>query len=331
MSRLRKIIRRFPQARILVAGDLILDRYQFGRVKRISPEAPVPVMELEREEARAGGAGNAVLNLAALGARVFVAGPLGRDAGGRELAALLRNPQVDLSGVVGTARRVTPVKTRVVALPQYQQVVRVDRERSAPLSRRENAGILDRIAGKIGQVDAVIVSDYGKGTVTQEFWEGLFAEAGKRRIPVGVDPKPRNFALYRGADFLSPNNSEAGEIAGFPALRDREVERAGRDIIRRTGCRLLLITRGEKGMSLFAPAGAGIGVEHIPTAAREVFDVSGAGDTVIAVFTLALSAGADPGEAALLANAAAGLAVGRFGTAAVSPKELEEALETGRR
>jgi D-beta-D-heptose 7-phosphate kinase/D-beta-D-heptose 1-phosphate adenosyltransferase len=334
-SRLQQIIRRFPDSRVLVVGDLILDRYLFGRVRRVSPEAPVPVVELERGEDRPGGAGNAVMNVAGLNGKVWVAGVVGKDKAGERLTAILKRPGISPLAVVPDPGRITPVKTRVVAVPQHHQVVRIDQENANPASGEIRRKILGQLEGVISRVDAVIVSDYGKGMISLGLMEGLLKLADKRKIPVGVDPKPGNFSFYRGVSFLTPNHIEAGEIAGFPAETDKEVEKAGQEIIQESGCRYLLITRGEKGMTLFEQSAkskaqsANRGrpsVTHIPTAAREVFDVSGAGDTVIATFTLALIAGATPLEAAQIANVAAGLVVGKFGTAVVSRKELMEAI-----
>lgn len=342
-SRLPQIIGRFSECRVLVLGDLILDRYLFGRVRRVSPEAPVPVVELEGGEDRPGGAGNAVMNLASLKGKVWAAGVIGKDKAGERLQEILQSPGIAQLVIVQDPGRVTPFKTRVVAIPQHHQVVRIDQEKNTPVSVEIQRRILGQLERIIGQVDAVIVSDYGKGMISPGIMEGLLRLAGKRKVPVGVDPKPGNFPLYRGVSFLTPNHVEAGEIVGFRAESDSEVEKAGKEIIGKTGCQSLLITRGEKGMTLFEqgarsgepgakakklPApGPALSVIHIPTAAREVFDVSGAGDTVIAAFTLALAAGATPRESAVIANVAAGLVVGKFGTASISQKELIEAVQ----
>ena len=341
-SRLQQIVSRFPECRVLVIGDLILDRYLFGRVRRVSPEAPVPVVELEGGEDRPGGAGNAVMNLASLKGKAWVAGVIGKDKAGERLLEILKNPGIAQLAIISEPGRVTPFKTRVVAIPQHHQVVRIDQEKTSPVSPEIQRRILGELERIIGQVDAVIVSDYGKGMISSGIMEGLLRLAGKRKVPIGVDPKPGNFSLYRGVSFLTPNHVEAGEIVGFRAESDPEVEKAGKEIIGKADCRFLLITRGEKGLTLFErgaksreqrakkkrlPApGPSPSAIHIPTAAREVFDVSGAGDTVIAAFTLALAAGANPWEAAMISNVAAGLVVGKFGTASISQKELMEAI-----
>jgi D-beta-D-heptose 7-phosphate kinase/D-beta-D-heptose 1-phosphate adenosyltransferase len=341
-SRWQQIIGRFPECRVLVLGDLILDRYLFGRVRRISPEAPVPVVELEGGEDRPGGAGNALMNLTSLKGKVWVAGVIGQDKAGERLLEILKSQGIARQAVITDPDRVTPFKTRVVAIPQHHQVVRIDQEKTAPVSAEIQRRILNQLEKLTGQVDAVIVSDYGKGMVSPGIMEGLLRLAGKRKVVVGVDPKPGNFPLYPGVSFLTPNHVEAGEIVGFRAESDSEVEKAGKEIVGKTGCRSLLITRGEKGLTLFErgarsrepgvkakklPApGPVLSVIHIPTTAREVFDVSGAGDTVIAAYTLALTAGATPPEAAVIANVAAGLVVGKFGTASISQKELMEAI-----
>ena len=330
-SRLEHLIQRFSRTRILVLGDYILDQYLLGHVRRISPEAPVPIVELEGEgEFRPGGAGNAVRSLARLGAAVEAVGVVGSDEHGTTLIDILRESGVSPVGIIRDHRRCTPLKTRVIATPRHHQVVRLDREKVEPVSPSSRERMRDRIQKRIPRVDAVVISDYGKGTVTRELVGGVVRLAKRGRIPVGVDPKPRNFSCYRGVDFLTPNHHEASQIVGFDVEEERSVRAAGERIIRETGCSLLLITRGEAGMNLFeAPRSRRKGrtrVTRIFTGAREVFDVTGAGDTVIALFSLALAAGAVPREAALLASIAAGAVVAKPGTASVDLEELKEEL-----
>lgn len=330
-NRLADFFPGFSRARVLVLGDFVLDRYLHGHVRRISPEAPVPVVELEGEgEFLPGGAGNAVRNLVGLGARVEAVGVVGSDESGTTLVQSVREVGVSTGGIIRDPRRCTPVKTRVLTTPRHHQVVRLDRERVEPVSPSCRDRMLARIEAKITRVDAVIISDYGKGAVSRELVRGVCTLARRRRIPVGVDPKPKHFSAYRGVTFLTPNHYEAAQMVGFEVENDPAVRAAGERIVRETGCALLLITRGERGMALFeslpTKKSGKVRVEKIFTGVREVFDVTGAGDTVIAVFTLALIGGASCREAAVLSSLAAGVVVGKPGAATVTEKELREEL-----
>lgn len=314
--------------RILVVGDLMLDRYVYGAVERISPEAPVPVVRVTRETLMPGGGGNVAWNLRAMGAEVSVAGFLGRDREGRALAALFRRRGVnaDLSPALAGAR--TTVKTRIVA--ERQQVVRVDRDAAPRLSARELDRFRRRVAAAAAKSDGVILADYGKGALSQPIADAALDAAQTAGIPIGLDPK--NPALrVPGITVVTPNRKEAFLIAKLAdpgsaddPLADAPLLAAAARNLRHWGARQVLVTLGPHGMLIAAPRRAPL---HVPTRAREVFDVSGAGDTVIAVCVLALAAGADFVEAAEIANYAAGVVVGKMGTATCSPDELLAAVE----
>lgn len=322
VRRSRELVRRFEGKRILVVGDLMLDQYVRGKVERISPEAPVPVVSVHTESFVPGGAGNVARNLASLGARAVVAGAVGPDDAGRKLRAELSSDGIDVESVVVDSARLTAQKCRVVA--ERQQVVRYDRETKGPLSAAAQRSLLEHLGELLPTVEAVILSDYGKGVISAPLVRASIAGAQKRRIPILADPKVEHFKLYRRVTCITPNLSEAwagmGRVPqdGLEALED-----LGRSIIKALGCESLLITRGPEGMSLFDSRARPV---HIPTQAREVFDVSGAGDTVVSVMALALSCAASMLEAAHLANLAAGIVVGKLGTAAAKPEELLASL-----
>lgn len=311
-ARAEELLSCFARCRMMVVGDLMLDRYVRGKAERISPEAPVPVVRVESEDFSPGGAANVAKNLRALGAEVTAVGVVGDDREGDMLLELLREEGVDLVGVVVDPGRPTTVKTRVIA--HHQHVVRVDREVTDPLRGDLEGKLRERISGSLEGVDGVVVSDYAKGTVTQGLLDALTDGAA----PVVVDPKEPNFGLYRKVRCVTPNRLEAERASGVKIGDLDDLERAGRALLERWEADMVLITRGEEGMSLFERDR----VTHIPTVAREVYDVSGAGDTVVATFTLALAAGAEPKEAAYLANVAAGIVVGKLGTATASPEEI---------
>jgi len=307
---------RFPRVRVLVVGDLMLDEFIWGKVSRISPEAPVPVVWVQSESMMPGGAANVANNIRALGGQVRAVGVVGEDRWASLLRSELAARKIDTSGVVAISRPTT-VKTRVIA--HHQQVVRVDREVKEPLP----AGVIERlikvVAGAISDVEAVIIEDYGKGVITRQLLEAVIPLARKHRTVITVDPKQEHFDLYRRVTALTPNRTEAGEALGRELETDRDVERAGEEILRRLECEGLLVTLGEEGMWLFERTGR---PTRIPTVAQEVFDVAGAGDTVIGTFTLALASGATMAEAARIANHAAGIVVGKLGVATATPEEL---------
>ncbi len=314
------LLTRIAQARILVIGDLMLDEFIWGKVSRISPEAPVPIVWVERESVMPGGAANVANNIRALRGQVRVAGIVGNDRWGRLLLQELAGRQIDPSGVIAIERPTT-VKTRVIA--HHQQVVRVDREEHMPLPQRLIQQLCKVVEEQLDDIDAVVIEDYGKGVVTRQLLETLVPAARKRRKVITVDPKEEHFDLYRGVTALTPNRAEAGGAVGRELETDSDVERAGKELLKRLACEAILITLGEGGMQLFERDG---GHTRIPTVAQEVFDVAGAGDTVIAVFTLALASGASVAEAARIANHAAGIVVGKVGVATVTPEELRTAL-----
>jgi len=302
----------------------MLDQFLWGQVKRISPEAPVPVVELERESFMPGGAANVARNLTAFGVEVELFGLVGKDDGARQLRALLKEEKVDGRGLRAVNDRLTTLKTRVVA--HQQQVVRIDRETKLIEDLRITKRLLNAVEKDIAATDAIIVADYNKGVVTQELIEGLRTLCRSRGIWLSLDPKPSHQLEVSGLSLITPNRSELFELAGMAdeihhknPLRDKHLMLALKAVQVKYQPALLLVTLSEQGM-LLAQRGARPVV--VPTMAQEVYDVSGAGDTVIASFTIAIAAGASPLEATLFANHAAGLVVGKIGTATVSPKEL---------
>ncbi len=311
----------FRKASVLVVGDIIMDHFIWGRVERISPEAPVPVVEVTEETVLLGGSANVVNNIVSLGGRCYLTGIVGRDRDGTMLLKMLRERGVELGGIVIDSRRPTTIKTRIIA--HSQQVVRFDREKRSPVSTKTTARILDYIERTLKKVDVVVVSDYSKGLVTEELMEGLKGLASAMHKTVVVDPKVEHFHYYHGVELVTPNSLEASRASGIEISDEDSLQRAGRTLLERLSCRAVLITRGERGMSLFEKGRD----THIPTVAREVYDVSGAGDTVAGVMALSLSAGADYREAAVLANMAAGIVVGKVGTAVVHPEELLEVIK----
>lgn len=313
---LARIIARFGKKRVLVLGDLMLDRYIWGDVSRISPEAPVPVVEVRSDSLQLGGAGNVAHNLESLGAAPILAGVVGDDAEGRWIRSRMgaggKNILVDV-------RRPTIVKTRIIA--HHQQVVRVDLERKGALPERLAASLAKLV--READYDGLIISDYRKGIVNPGLMASVLAAAGERGAPVFVDPKVENFRLFSPVTLITPNHFEAERVVGHACRTDVEVERAGAEIMDLIACRYLIIKRGEQGMTVVQEGKKPI---HIPTVAREVFDVTGAGDTVIAAAALALLAGGTIEQAAVIANAAAGIVVAKIGTATATPEELLAAL-----
>jgi D-glycero-beta-D-manno-heptose-7-phosphate kinase len=319
--RAQALLRSFTGCRILVVGDVMLDEFVWGRVARISPEAPVPVVEVMGQSFHLGGAGNVAANVRALGGQAVVAGVVGRDVAGDRVRESLRLAGVEDALAVAEDDRPTTLKTRIIA--HHQQVVRADRERADEVDTALEKAVLAGAERALRGVSAIVVSDYQKGVVTARLMKALLARARRRRLPVLVDPKVRHFARYRGADLVTPNQLEAEQASGIRIRDEADLRAAGERILRLLSCRAVLVTRGEHGMSLFPRGGRPV---HVPTAAREVFDVTGAGDTVIATLGLSLGAGARLPEAAVLANFAAGVAVGKLGTATASPAEVLEAV-----
>jgi D-beta-D-heptose 7-phosphate kinase/D-beta-D-heptose 1-phosphate adenosyltransferase len=303
--------------RIAVVGDIMLDHFLWGDVHRISPEAPVPVVQIRRESLHPGGCGNVAANLASLGAVPLVVAPVGDDRSGEYLREELERLEIEASHLLDIPLAVTTKKTRIVA--HHQQVVRFDREEERDLAGEAEERFITEALDVMRSADALVISDYDKGAITPRLLEVLLPAARKEGTIVAVDPKLRRFGLYTPATLITPNLAEASHGVGYPIRTDDDVLRAGRMIREMLGADGVLLTRGEHGMSLFE---AEERVTHIPATAQEVFDVTGAGDTVIATAVLALAAGGSLLEAAVLANQAAGLAIGKLGTATVMPDEL---------
>ena len=325
VPRVRRLLAASARVRVLVLGDVMLDQFIWGRVSRISPEAPVPVVEFERESFMPGGAANVARNLTALGTATELFSVLGRDAAAGQLRRLLEANHVGCDGLASTATRMTTRKVRLIA--HQQQVARVDRESRAPLDDHFTRRLLAAMEARLAHADAVIVGDYGKGVVTQSLLDGLKALCRARGVWLSLDPKPVHHLNLPGLSLITPNRKEAFELAGLADDGPRAADPLADAALRRTVDKLLaelqpallLITLGEQGMLLCQRGRAPF---HIRTVAQEVFDVSGAGDTVIASFTQAIAAGASPVEAAVFSNHAAGVVVGKVGTATVSPAEL---------
>jgi rfaE bifunctional protein kinase chain/domain len=327
-SPFHRILDRFPSQRILVIGDLMLDEFIWGTVSRISPEAPVPVVNVTSESYYPGGAANVARNVREFTSGVSVMGLIGSDAHGQQLLGLLHATGIDTAGVASDPSRFTTTKTRVIA--RNQQVVRVDRERNDPLTAAQTAQIMRHLDALGPNVDAIIVADYGKGFLTQPLADCVGQWAAAHGKILTVDPHPHTSLAWSGATAVKPNRAEAFLAAGLPVsdavepvMSDEALLGAGKGLLQKWNAGSLLITLGEQGMLLLERNAAPY---HIPTRAKAVFDVSGAGDTAIAVFTLALAAGATPREAAEIANCASGLVVAKLGTATVTRDELAAGL-----
>lgn len=318
-------VARFSRCRVLILGDVMLDEYMWGAVSRISPEAPVPVVAVQSESVKVGGAGNVATNVAALGGRATLVGLVGNDAAAERLSHELELHGVKGDGLVEDRSRPTTIKSRVVAGSQH--VVRFDRESDAPVSRAVRAQVIAAVRQRLPEADVLLISDYAKGVVSPGLVREVLALAARYHRMVAVDPKVQNLPLFKGVTVVAPNHHEAAAAAHLTIRSEADLLRVGQMLLRRLKARGVLVTRGEQGMSLFE---AGKPVVHIPTVAREVYDVTGAGDTVMGALSLALAAGATMGEAAVIANFAAGVVVGKRGTATVTRAELEQALRDGR-
>ena len=311
----QQIISRFPSLRILVLGDFMLDHFVMGRVDRISPEAPVPIVDVDTEEFHLGGAGNVVINGKTLGAQMIPLGVIGNDWSGERVRELFLEQQLPSDGLL-TSERPTTLKTRILA--HQQQVVRVDREQRTLISDELQNQLVNQFLKLIDSVDGIIISDYAKGTLTPALLAKILPEARKRNKLVCLDPKTRHFSSYTPVTVITPNQSEASSLLGYPIVNEEDLMEAAKRILKLIDCTALLITRGDKGMALFTNGE----FKLVPTKAREVYDVTGAGDTVITTICLALAAGAEMIQAVELANAAAGIVVGKIGTATVTVSEL---------
>lgn len=321
IHRAKRLLDQFGTKRILVIGDLMLDEFIWGRASRISPEAPVPVVEIERESTHLGGAGNVVHNLRSLEADVVVLGVVGRDRAGDCISETLSELGAETSGLLVDPSRPTTVKTRIIA--HNQQVVRADRESRRPLTPPLTEQLVARFTERLDECDGVVISDYDKGVITPQLLQRILPLAAAAGKPVFLDPKLRNFKHYSPVTLLKPNQREAEQITHIEIADDASLLEAGRTILHWLQCQHLLITRGELGMALFSGDGQ---ITHIPTVTREVYDVTGAGDTTMAALALAFVSGAPPLEAAVLANYAASVVIGKVGTVPVTPQDILTAI-----
>jgi rfaE bifunctional protein kinase chain/domain len=343
--RLKRLLPRFKKMRLGVVGDLMLDRYLWGTANRLSPEAAVPVVDFEKQDACLGGAGNVAANIAALGAKVQMFSVVGEDEPGRALRICLRDAGIGDQGALADKSRVTTVKTRVIA--KHQHIVRIDHERREALRPELEEKLLRQIFASLRYLDALVLSDYDKGLIPDSFADRVLNACHQRRVPVFVKPNTSRHRTYQGAEAVVCNAKDAGFLAIHTLTDQKSLEEAGPKLREHFGCSGLVITRGAKGMSIFeenSPKHLTIpatsfevtygrvgrpGVER-GASGRQVFDVTGAGDTVLGVLSLAVAAGASLADAAMLANAAAGVVVGKLGTACVTPAELSLALDESR-
>jgi D-beta-D-heptose 7-phosphate kinase/D-beta-D-heptose 1-phosphate adenosyltransferase len=316
----KNIFKNFKNSEILVIGDLILDRYIWGKVKRISPEAPVPVVEVTNDNLMLGGAANVAHNIISLGGVVTLVGVAGKDRLGKILKQLLEDNNIEHE--IFEDSRPTTLKTRVIA--HNQQVVRFDKENKSKISGRIMENIITFLKRPILEHDAIIVSDYMKGMVSRELIKEILKIAKPKQKFVAVDPKGGHFHCYKGVSLIKPNLMEASQCSGINIKDEKSLIKAGRILMNKLSCNAVLITRGGEGMSLFEQER----VINIPTVAKNVYDVTGAGDTVVAAFALAYASGATMQEAAIVANHAAGIVVSEVGTAAVTPEKLRKSLST---
>jgi D-beta-D-heptose 7-phosphate kinase/D-beta-D-heptose 1-phosphate adenosyltransferase len=319
---LQKIVNRFPKVKILVVGDIMMDRSVSGKVSRISPEAPVPVVIVEKEDFNLGGAANVAHNIRSLGGVVSLCGVLGQDENGQKLYKKIVEKEIQTQGIFFEPGRQTTVKTRIIAHhPHHQQLVRVDRETTDHPKVSTSRGLLGFLTERIDDFDGIVISDYGKGLLTRKLIETIIRRARKSEKVIMVDPKVKNFFFYKGATVITPNTEEASEASGTPYTDQSSLEKMGRKLLKRLRCDALVITQGEKGMTIFERHQKPY---RVPTLAKEVYDVTGAGDTVIGTMALALGTGprVSVKDAASLANCAAGIVVGKVGTAIVSKAEL---------
>ncbi|MEW6555801.1 MAG: D-glycero-beta-D-manno-heptose-7-phosphate kinase [Elusimicrobiota bacterium] len=315
------ILKKISDTRVLIIGDLILDRFIRGETRRISPEAPVPVVDVKTETYCLGGAGNVANNIVSLGGKVSICGIVGNDYTAEILLKELRKKKINTEGVFTDDIITTSIKTRIIA--GHQQVVRFDKETVREFSPAMTKKMLEYINKKLQDCNAILISDYGKGIITKTIIQETVKLAKSHKKIVTVDPKVEHFTRYKHVDCLTPNLSEAMTGMNVPKIQaEKDLDNLGKKILKKLQCRSVLITQGEQGMTLFEKGNS----THIPTSAREVFDVTGAGDTVVAVLTLALSCGASLIESAKIANCAAGIVVGKLGTATVSIEELKRSL-----
>lgn len=324
-KRIKEILGLFGSKRVLVIGDIMVDKYIWGAVSRISPEAPVPIVNITKESYTLGGATNVANNVCALGSKVYLSGVTGDDQIGKTVFLEVKKLGIDFEGVIIDSSRPTTLKTRIIA--HNQQVVRLDMEKKDKVNDSIRKKIFEYLNDIVKKVDIVIISDYAKGVVTPELIKDLTALCKEHNKNILVDPHIDHFHSYHGVTCLTPNHNEASFAAGISIVDERTLDLAAKKLLKELNCRGILITRGENGMSYF---GCGGDYFHIPAMAREVFDVTGAGDTVISVFSLAMVSGADMFEAAYIGNLAAGIVVGKVGTATVTTREIIHEVEIER-
>jgi len=311
-------MKEISKTKILIIGDVILDRFLFGDAKRISPEAPVPVVKVEGEEFKAGGGANVAMNLVSVGAKATLCGIVGDDYWGNFAIKNFSKNGIDTSAILKLKEIPTTIKTRIIA--RHQQVVRIDKEEVKKINAKTLQPVIKE---KLSNIDAVIIADYGKGVITKQLLNWLIPQVKKMKKIITVDPQVEHFLNYREVTSLTPNHFEISSALGMPAESDSEVEKIGTLAMKKLKTKSLIITRGEKGMSVFYRKK----IIHIPTQAKEVFDVTGAGDTVIAIFTLCLAKGLDILTSAKIANKAAGIVVGKFGTATLTKQEFKKCMQ----
>jgi rfaE bifunctional protein kinase chain/domain len=319
MKDLNLILKGFVSKKVLVIGDIMLDHYIWGKVDRISPEAPVPVLDVQNEEYRLGGSANVALNLRALGARVFLCGVIGNDDAGQMVLQQLKQQGIDFSAIVNDKQRPTTLKTRIGAV--NQQIVRLDKEERADISSVQESKLITALSKVIPQIDAIIIEDYNKGLLTEKVITATLNKAEKEGKLVTVDPKQKNFFAYKNVEVFKPNFSEMQKNLGMMLDDEAVFDKQAKLLKKKLRCSNLVITRGEKGLYIYSDSSK---VHRIPTFAREVYDVSGAGDTVISALTLALCEGCDIKTAAIIANHAAGVVCGKMGTAAATVEEIRQ-------
>jgi D-glycero-beta-D-manno-heptose-7-phosphate kinase len=324
MNPLLTLVDKFSRANLLVVGDLMLDRFIRGEVERISPEAPVPVLQVVSEDSNLGGAANVIHNVRSLGGRVTACGIVGRDGAGRKIISALRQAGASTAGVFVDGGYQTIQKTRIIASPRHQQIVRLDRENRCPVAPAALRKLREYIAARIDRFDAIVLSDYGKGAIHQELLDVVADRICRKKIVCVVDPKKENYERYRFPTLITPNKAEASEASGIAIEDDASLIEAGAKLVRMWQAKAVLITRGPDGMSLFRSRGV---VHHFPTEPRDVFEVTGAGDTVVAACALALACGASYEEAAVLANLSAGFVGDEVGTVAVPREKLKRRIE----
>jgi D-glycero-beta-D-manno-heptose-7-phosphate kinase len=324
-NKLISFIKQFKNKKILVLGDVMLDKYIWGDVSRISPEAPVQIVNVGKESYSPGGAANVANNIAALNAKSLMVGIVGNDLTRQQLIAELEKRNIDVTGLIEDQNKRTIRKVRVFG--KNQQLLRFDYEKKGYVSTETENNILDFISKKIDEIDAIVISDYAKGTITKTLMEKLINICKEKNKIIVVDPKPKHRDFYKNATLITPNHKEAHEMTGFEEEEtvDADIERMGKKLLEDLNSNIL-VTKGEKGMSLFEKDGK---VTNIPTFAKEVYDIVGAGDTSVATLTLALASGASFEEAAIIANHAAGITVGKIGTSTLNLDELKKSIENG--